>query len=128
MLAIGTKPSGLHCSYWWCLDDSDSLHNLLLVRLGSWAVEVADDGGHTGLVTHGGSQVHWLLWVILWEAAQKVSVSILFPRRPGIANPSPLDLSAVSSGTLSWKEGQRPMARGFELPVRHVGDVLSLLS
>lgn len=31
MLAIGTKPSGLRCSYWWCLNDSDSLNNLLLV-------------------------------------------------------------------------------------------------
>lgn len=31
MLAIGTKPSGLRCSYWWCLNDSDRLNNLLLV-------------------------------------------------------------------------------------------------
>jgi len=31
MLAIGTKPSGLRYSYWWSLNDRDSLNNLLLV-------------------------------------------------------------------------------------------------
>jgi len=55
-------------NHWWGLDDSASLNNLLLVHLGTWSVEVTDDGGHTGLVTHGGGEVDRLLWVILWEA------------------------------------------------------------
>lgn len=67
MLAIGTKPSGLRCSYWWCLNDSDSLNNLLLVRLCAGTVEVADDGSHTSLVAHSGSKVDWLRGVILGE-------------------------------------------------------------
>ena len=68
MLAIGTKPSGLHCSYRWCLNDRNSLNNLLLVRLRAGSVEVADDCGHAGLVAHGGSKVDRLLRVILGEA------------------------------------------------------------
>ncbi len=69
MLAIGTKPSGLHCSYRWGIDDRNSLDDFLLVRLGAGALHVADDGGHTGLVAHGGCQVNGLLGVILGEAA-----------------------------------------------------------
>ena len=68
MLAIGTKPSGLHCSYWWCIDDRDGLNNFLLVRLCARSVEVTNDRGHTGLVAHGSRQVDGLLGVILGEA------------------------------------------------------------
>lgn len=50
------------------LDDGSSLNNLLLVHLGTGSVKVTDDGGHTGLVTHGGRQVDGLLGVILGEA------------------------------------------------------------
>lgn len=67
MLAIGTKPSGLRCSYRWGVNDADSLNDLLLVGLGAGAVEVANDGRHTGLVAHGGRQVDGLLGVILGE-------------------------------------------------------------
>ena len=56
-------------TYWWCLDDCDSLDDLLLVHLRTWSVEVSNDGGHTGFVAHGGSQVDWFLWVILGKAA-----------------------------------------------------------
>jgi hypothetical protein len=76
MLAIGTKPSGLRCSYWWSLNDGDGLNDLLLVSLGAWAVKITDDRGHTSLIAHGGSKVDWLLRVILWEPvvrARKVS-------------------------------------------------------
>jgi hypothetical protein len=73
-------PSGLHCSYWWSLNDSDGLNDLLLVGLGTWTVEVTDDGGHTSLVAHGGSKVDRLLCVILWEAfAQKLSANARIP-------------------------------------------------
>jgi hypothetical protein len=50
------------------LDDSAGLDNLLLVQLGTWSVEIADNCGHTGLVAHGGRQVDGLLGVILREA------------------------------------------------------------
>lgn len=56
------------------LDDGDGLDNLLLVHLGTGTVKVTDDGGHTGLVAHGGSKVDGLLGIILGEAvAKKVS-------------------------------------------------------
>ena len=60
-------PSGLHCSYRWCINDGHGLHNLLLMRLRTGTVEVTDDRGHTGLVTHGGGEVDGLLGVILGE-------------------------------------------------------------
>lgn len=63
-------------SYWWCLDDGDSLNDLLLVHFRTWSVEIADDCGHAGLVAHGGGKVDWFLWVILRKAAN-VSASTL---------------------------------------------------
>jgi hypothetical protein len=41
------------------------------VHLGTGTVKVTDDGGHTGLVAHGGSKVDGLLGVILGEAVEK---------------------------------------------------------
>lgn len=79
MLAIGTKPSGLRCSYWWGLHDRDGLHDFLLVRLRAGTVEIANNRGHTSLVTHGGSQVDWLLGVILGETG-RAQVSWCFSR------------------------------------------------
>ena len=45
------------------------------MHLGTGTVKVTDDGGHTGLVTHGGSQVDGLAGVILGEAVAKKKVS-----------------------------------------------------
>lgn len=72
MLAIGTKPSGLHCSYRWGINDGNRLNNFLLVRLRAGSVEVTNDGGHTSLVAHGGGQVDGLLGVILGEAVESI--------------------------------------------------------
>lgn len=73
-------PSGLHCSYRWGINDSDSLDDLLLVRLGARTVEVADNRGHTSLVAHGGSQVDGLLGVVLGEAGGELRPSVtIFP-------------------------------------------------
>jgi hypothetical protein len=58
------------------LDDRDSLNDLFLVHLRTWAVKVPHDGGHAGLVAHSGSKVHWLLRVILGKAGN-VSASTL---------------------------------------------------
>lgn len=55
-------------SYRRSFDDCGSLDDLLLVQLRAGAVEVAHDGGHAGLVAHGGSEVDGLLGVILREA------------------------------------------------------------
>lgn len=52
------------------LDDGGGLDNLLLVELGTRTVEVTDDGGHAGLVAHGGGEVDGLLGVILGEAEE----------------------------------------------------------
>lgn len=50
------------------LDDGAGLDDFLLVQLGTRAVQVADNRGHTSLVAHGSRQVDGLLRVILGEA------------------------------------------------------------
>lgn len=63
------------------LDDGDGLNDLLLVHLGTGTVKVTDDGGHTGLVAHGGRQVDGLLGVILGEAVLQVRPNVLLQVR-----------------------------------------------
>lgn len=63
-------------SYRRSFDDSACLDDLLLVQLRARTVEVADDGGHAGLVAHGGGQVALLLRVVLWEAGKTLFVSL----------------------------------------------------
>lgn len=78
-----TKPTTIICSvrvsachewYWRrhsyrrSFDDSACLDDLLLVQLRARTVEVADNGGHAGLVAHGGGQVALLLGVVLRKA------------------------------------------------------------
>lgn len=58
------------------VDNGDSLNNLLLVGLGSGTVEIADNGGHTGLVAHGGGKVDGLLGVILGETIDHIKMLI----------------------------------------------------
>jgi len=85
------------------LDDGDGLNDLLLVELGTGTVEVADDGGHAGLVAHGSSQVDGLLGVILGER---------------------LGLTTVVDGSLARKEGHCARALAIdpgELAVVAVG-------
>ena len=79
------------------IDDSGSFNNFLLVHFGTRSVEVTDDGGHAGLIAHGGSQVRLLLGIILWEA---------------------LDLASMATGAFSWQICQRTVTRGFEFSVR----------
>ena len=53
-----------HWPYRWGFDDCDSLDNLFLVHLCSRTVQVAHNGRHTGFVSHGCSEMDWLLGVI----------------------------------------------------------------
>jgi hypothetical protein len=87
------------------------------VHLGTGTVKVTDDGGHTGLVAHGGSQVDGLLGVILGEAGERRK-SLSIPRCANFfrrfdsdqrwhQGNSPLNLSAVASGALAGEVGQR---------------------
>ena len=46
-------------------------------------------------------------------------VSVLFAFFVGAVSCVPLDLSPVTGSALARQEGQRPVAGGFELPVRH---------
>ena len=97
------------------LDDGSGLDNLLLVHLGTGTVKVTDDGGHTGLVAHGGSQVDGLLGVILGEAIRRKKLSVLgsphilkrkFSQFQGCKN-APLNLTAVAGSALARQVGQR---------------------
>lgn len=90
-------PSGLRRTHRWGINNGNSLNDLLLVRLGTGAVEVADDGGHTSLVAESGSQVDGLLGVILGEG---------------------LDTAAVAGTPLPGKVSERTVARGLVLAVR----------
>ena len=53
------------------LDDSDRLHDLLLIHLGPRAVEITHDGRHARLVAHCRRQVNGFLRVILGEATRQ---------------------------------------------------------
>ena len=94
-------------SYWWCLNNSDSLNDLFLMHLSTWSVEVSDDGGHAGLVAHGSGKVDWFLGVILREATKTFSFGSY--EHMTLDN-QPLDLSSVSCRSLSWQESQRTCA------------------
>lgn len=118
------EPSGLCCAYRWGINDCHSLDNLLLVSLGAGTVEVANDGGHAGLVAHHGRQVDGLLGVILGEAV--IAKSQLGSRTGKERESIPdfhlrLDLSSVSGSTLPGKVSERTVTRSFELSVRHGG-------
>jgi len=69
------------------------------VHLGSRSVEVTDNMGHTGLVSHDSGEMNRLLGVILWEG---------------------LDFATMTSSTLSWEETQRTMTGRFKLTVTHL--------
>ena len=68
------------------LDNGDSLDNLLLVQLGTRTVEVADDGGHAGLVAHRGGKVDGLLGVILGETMNWGRQTHRLARNQGTSN------------------------------------------
>ena len=81
------------------LNNGDSLASLLVVpHLGPGHMDFTKNVSHTGLVTHEGSEVARLLFVITREGA---------------------DTSTDGLRALPGKESQRTMARSFKLSVRH---------
>jgi hypothetical protein len=95
------------------LDDGDGLNDLLLVELGTGTVEVADDGGHAGLVAHGSSQVDGLLGVILGERLGLTTVvDGSLARKEGhcaralAIGPGELAMVAVGAGTDKSRDGE----------------------
>jgi len=81
------------------LEDGDGLDAVLLVNLGTRLVNVTDDMGHTGLVTHETGEVALLGGIILGER---------------------FDLTEVMFGTLLGQETQRTVTGAFELTMRHL--------
>ena len=79
------------------LNDGTSLHNLLLVDLGSGSVDLTDNVSHTRLVAHKAGQVDGLARVILGEA---------------------LDLTPVPLGPLLGQEALGAMSWRLEFSVR----------
>lgn len=51
----------------WGFDDGDGFDDFLLVQLGTWLINISDDMTHTSLESSEGSQVDWLLDIILGE-------------------------------------------------------------
>lgn len=54
-------------NHWRGLDDGDSLGGFLLVELGAWTLDIADNVGHSGLVAHEGGEMWWLGSIVLGE-------------------------------------------------------------
>ena len=73
----------------WGVNNGGSLNNLTLVHLGTWSVQVSDNGGHTSLVTKEGSQSNRLRLDVLREG---------------------LDLTSVRGSSLSWEKTQRTVS------------------
>ena len=66
-------------------------------QTGSWSVEVTDNVGHSGLVTHDGSKVYGLFGIILRARFY---------------------LSTVAGSTLAGEETKRTVTGGFVLKVQ----------
>jgi hypothetical protein len=78
-------------------------------RTGSWTVKITDDVSHASLVAHQGSQVNWLLGVILINQ----TVSMPYPADKKIRSThlgEGLDLSAVAGRALSRQETKGAVA------------------
>ena len=99
MTGLGMWKGGIE-TYGRSFNNSNGLDDLLLVHLRTRAVEVAHNGRHAGFVTHGCCEVDGLFGVVLGEG---------------------LDLASMTGRPLTGQEGQRAMARRFELSVRHLG-------
>lgn len=83
--------------HWRCFQNGHSLHNLLLVHLGTRLVHFTNDMGHASLVGEESAQMDWLGLVILGEG---------------------LCLTTMALGTLLGRKGHGPMARGRKLTMR----------
>ena len=55
-------------SYGWCFDHSDGLDDFLLVHLRARSVQITNDSGHAGFVSHRSGQVDRLFWIVLGKA------------------------------------------------------------
>ena len=53
--------------HWRGLNDGDSFNGFLLVELGAWTLDIADDVGHAGLVAHEGGEMWWFGSIVLGE-------------------------------------------------------------
>ena len=95
---VGLKGEDVE-AYWRSFDHGDGFHDLLLVHLGSRAVEIAYDCRHAGFVSHSCSKMDGLLGIVLGEG---------------------LDLASVAGSPLTGQKGQRAMTGRFELSVRHL--------
>jgi len=60
----------------WGLNDSNGLHDFLLVHLGARFVGLTNNVRHTSLVAKEGSQMNWSLGVILWESLDLSTVTL----------------------------------------------------
>lgn len=98
---------GITETYGGSFNNGDGLDDLLFMHLRTRAVEVPHNGRHAGFVAHGCREVDGFLGVVLGEG---------------------LDLASMTGCPLTGQEGQRAMARRFELSVRHLGVYLLSMS
>ena len=88
---------------WWAFDNSDWLDDILSDGLSTFSLlEGSDDVGHTGFVSHEGSKMDWLGFVINWVSS---------------------DGSLMMLGSSLWEVTQMTVSWVLKLSVRH--DALS---
>ena len=84
---------------WWAFDNSDWLDDILSDGLSTFSLlEGSDDVGHTGFVSHEGSKMDWLGFVINWVSS---------------------DGSLMMLGSSFWEVTQMTVSWVFKLSVRH---------
>jgi len=84
---------------WWAFDNSDWLDDILSDRLSTLSLlEGSDDVGHTGFVSHEGSKMDWLRFVINWVSS---------------------DGSLMMLGSSFWEVTQMTVSWVLKLSVRH---------
>ncbi len=85
--------------HWWALNDGDWFDDIFLDSPPTFSLlHTSDNVGHTGFVTHEGSEMDWLGLIVSWEGS---------------------DLTLVMLGSSLWKITQVTASWMLKLSVRH---------
>jgi hypothetical protein len=92
-------------SYWWGLNNSNGLNDLLLVHLRSRPIKISNNCSHAGLVAHSCGEVDWFLRVIFG----KTVITQLFPMRATIRLSNLLTLPRCLAALFRGRKAREPI-------------------